>query len=82
MRIEWVSTHEFKPYTTGEITMSGIADRIANLKQLLTDLESDASKTDSGNKAAGTRVRKTLQEVVNESKEIRKAVIEARNNDS
>ena len=31
--------------------MSGIADRIANLKQLLTDLESDATKTDSGNKA-------------------------------
>ena len=62
--------------------MSGIADRIANLKQLLTDLESDATKTDSGTNAAGTRVRKTLQEVVNESKEIRKAVIEARNSDS
>ena len=62
--------------------MSGIADRIANLKQLLTDLESDATKTDSGYNAAGTRVRKTLQEVVNESKEIRKAVIEARNSDS
>ena len=74
-------TRTFKPRTTGELTMSGIADRIANLKQLLTDLESDASKTDTGNKAAGTRVRKTLQEVVNESKEIRKAVIESRNND-
>lgn len=62
--------------------MSDIANRIAILKNLLSDLESDATKTDSGNKAAGTRVRKTLQEVVNESKEIRKAVIEARNNDS
>ena len=75
-------TRTSKPRTTGELTMSGIADRIANLKQLLTDLESDASKTDTGNKAAGTRVRKTLQEVVNESKEIRKAVIESRNSES
>lgn len=62
--------------------MSSISDRIANLKQILTDLEADAIKTDSGNKSAGTRVRKSLQEVVNESKEIRKAVIEARNSDS
>ena len=62
--------------------MSSISDRIANLKQILTDLEADATKTDSGNKSAGTRVRKALQEVVNESKEIRKAVIEARNSDS
>ncbi len=62
--------------------MSSISDRIANLKQILTDLEADAIKTDNGNKSAGTRVRKSLQEVVNESKEIRKAVIEARNSDS
>lgn len=62
--------------------MSSISDRIAALKQTITDLEADAAKVDSGNKAAGTRVRKSLQTIVNESKEIRKAVLEARNEDS
>ena len=61
--------------------MSNIADRIATLKQAILDIEEDATKADSGNKSAGTRVRKSLQEVVNQSKEIRKAVLEARNND-
>ena len=62
--------------------MSGIADKIANLKQLVADLEADAAKVDSGNKSAGTRVRKSLQEVVAQSKEIRKAVLEARTTDA
>lgn len=62
--------------------MSTISDRIAALKQVLTDLESDATKVDSGNKAAGTRVRKSLQDVVAQSKEIRKAVLESRNSES
>ena len=62
--------------------MSNIADRIATLKQVIVDLEADAAKADSGNKSAGTRVRKSLQDVVNQSKEIRKAVLEARNSDS
>ena len=61
--------------------MSSISDRIAALKQTITDLEADAAKVDNGNKAAGTRVRKSLQTIVNESKEIRKAVLEARNED-
>ena len=56
-----------------------ISNRIAELKQTLNDLEADAIKTDNGNKSAGTRVRKTLQEVINSSKELRKAVIELRN---
>lgn len=59
--------------------MSSISDRIATLKQVIADIEADAAKVDSGNKSAGTRVRKSLQEVVNQSKEIRKAVLEARN---
>ncbi len=62
--------------------MSTISDRIATLKQVIADLESDASKVDAGNKAAGTRVRKSLQDVVAQSKEIRKAVLESRNSDS
>tara|TARA_B100000900_G_C20494684_1_gene681083 strand:+ start:874 stop:1062 length:189 start_codon:yes stop_codon:yes gene_type:complete len=62
--------------------MSSISDRIATLKQAIADIEADAAKVDSGNKSAGTRVRKSLQEVVNQSKEIRKAVLEARNAES
>ena len=59
--------------------MSSISDRIATLKQVIADIEADAAKVDSGNKSAGTRVRKSLQEVVTQSKEIRKAVLDARN---
>lgn len=61
--------------------MSSISERIATLKQVIAEIESDATKADSGNRSAGTRVRKSLQEVVNQSKEIRKAVLEARNSD-
>lgn len=74
-----MSYSQFNPFRRH--TMSSISDRIATLKQVIVDLEEDASKADSGNKSAGTRVRKSLQEVVNQSKEIRKAVLDARNSD-
>ena len=48
--------------------------------QQLTEAMSDAEKADSGNKAAGTRVRKTAQFAVNELKNLRKQVLEVRNN--
>jgi hypothetical protein len=59
-----------------------IQTRIAALKDVIAALEADAIKTDNGNKSAGTRVRKALQEVVNTSKEIRKEVLEARTEDN
>jgi hypothetical protein len=59
-----------------------IQTRIAALKDVIAALEADAIKTDNGNKSAGTRVRKALQEVVNTSKEIRKEVLEARNEEN
>ena len=61
--------------------MSTISERIENLSQLLTEAQADAVKSDKGNKAAGTRVRKVMQEVIAECKEVRKAVLEARNSD-
>jgi len=48
--------------------------------QQLTEALSDAEKTDLGNKAAGTRVRKTAQEVGNLLKELRKQVLVVRSN--
>ena len=58
---------------------STISSRITALAQKLTDLNSDAQLAEGGDKSAGTRVRQTLQEVVNESKEIRKEVLNLNN---
>jgi len=59
--------------------MSTISERIQNLSTLLSEAQVDSAKCDKGNKAAGTRVRKLMQEVIAECKEVRKAVLEARN---
>jgi len=47
----------------------------------LTEALADAEKTDAGNKAAGTRVRKAAQGAANALKELRKQVLETRNAD-
>jgi hypothetical protein len=52
---------------------------LQNVVQQLTQAITDAEKTDAGNKAAGTRVRKTAQFAVNELKTLRKQVLEVRN---
>jgi hypothetical protein len=49
--------------------------------QQLTEALVDAEKTDSGNKAAGTRVRKAAQSATNALKDLRKQVLEVRNAD-
>ena len=49
--------------------------------QQLTEALADAERADSGNKAAGTRVRKAAQGAANALKELRKQVIEVRNKD-
>ena len=49
--------------------------------QQLTEALADAEKTDSGNKAAGTRVRKAAQSATNALKDLRKQVLEVRNSD-
>ena len=58
---------------------STISSRITALAQRPTDLNADASLAESGDRSAGTRVRQTLQEAVNESKEIRKEVLNVNN---
>lgn len=54
--------------------------RFAQLKDLVTSLESDFEKFyDKNNNAAGTRVRKGMQELKNLAQEIRVEVQESKN---
>ncbi|MBI1371909.1 MAG: histone H1 [Phycisphaera sp.] len=48
------------------------------LKQIIADAEDDVAKAESGNKAAGTRVRKAMQDIKNAAQDIRKKVLEFR----
>jgi len=47
------------------------------LKALVVQAEPDVAKVDQGNKAAGTRVRKFMQEIKGAAQEIRIKVLEA-----
>ncbi len=51
------------------------------LKTLIHSAEDDVAKARGGNKAAGTRVRKTMQEIKDAAQEVRKAVLEMREGD-
>jgi hypothetical protein len=46
------------------------------LKTLVAEIEDEVNKAQSGNKAAGTRVRKQMQQIKQVAQEIRKAIIE------
>jgi hypothetical protein len=48
------------------------------LKQLVLEAEDDVAKAAGGNKAAGTRVRKKMQEIKSAAQEVRKKVLEGR----
>jgi hypothetical protein len=48
------------------------------LKEVVASAEEDVLKADKGNKAAGTRVRKTMQEVKEAAQDVRKKVLELR----
>lgn len=57
-------------------------DRYAELRDLILSLETDFKKFyEKDNKAAGTRVRKGLQDLKNLSQEIRNEVQEKKNED-
>lgn len=53
-------------------------EEFEHLKQLLKDIEEDMMKAEGGNKAAGTRVRKTMQDVKNTAQAVRQKVLELR----
>jgi len=49
-----------------------------NLKQLIEEAEEDVAKAIGGNKSAGTRVRKKMQDIKNVAQELRKKILEVR----
>jgi len=48
------------------------------LKRLVEEAADDVSKAHGGNKAAGTRVRKKMQEIKSAAQEVRKKILEGR----
>jgi hypothetical protein len=49
-----------------------------NLKTLVAEIEADLSKAEGGNKAAGTRVRKQMQQIKQAAQAVRNKVLEIR----
>ncbi len=49
-----------------------------NLKQLVEEVAEDIYKAAGGNKAAGTRVRKVMQDIKNTAQEVRKQILDIR----
>ena len=48
------------------------------LKTLVTEIEADLNKALTGNKAAGTRVRKRMQEIKKAANSLRSRILEIR----
>ena len=51
------------------------------LKKMVEDAEDDVRRAAGGNKAAGTRVRKTMQDVKNAAQALRVGVLESRHSE-
>lgn len=61
--------------------MENTMSRLEQVKSLMSELEGDLEKFyDKGNKAAGTRARKQLQDLKKLSQEIRLEIQERKNN--
>lgn len=52
------------------------------LKRLVVEAEEDVAKAIGGNKAAGTRVRKKMQEIKSAAQDVRKKILEGREGDA
>ena len=48
------------------------------LKQLVVEAADDVAKAEGGNKAAGTRVRKKMQEIKSAAQAVRQKILEGR----
>jgi tripartite-type tricarboxylate transporter receptor subunit TctC len=52
-----------------------------DLKVLVAEIESDVNKAQGGNKAAGTRVRKQMQQIKQAAQVVRNRILEIRSTD-
>ncbi len=52
------------------------------LKELIEAAADDVAKASGGNKAAGTRVRKSMQDVKEAAQTVRKKILEVRSSES
>jgi len=53
-------------------------EEFEQLKAIIASAEKDVEKVDRGNKAAGTRVRKTMQDVKRQCQVVREAIMQLR----
>jgi hypothetical protein len=49
-----------------------------NLKRMIQAAEDDVQKAAGGNKAAGTRARKAMQDIKNAAQQVREEILKAR----
>lgn len=56
----------------------GCMQDFETLKRLVVEAEEDVAKFEGGNKAAGTRVRKKMQDIKNTAQDVRKKILEDR----
>jgi len=56
-------------------------EEFERLRQLVEAAADDVLKAVGGNKAAGTRVRKTMQDIKNTAQEVRKRVLNIRSSE-
>jgi hypothetical protein len=58
--------------------MEAIMQEYESLKKLVEEADSDIKKAEGGNKAAGTRVRKQMQQIKQAAQIVRNKVLELR----
>lgn len=57
-------------------------DEYRKLKELVDSVEEDILKAEGGNKAAGTRVRKVMQEIKNTAQSVREKILTLRTDEA
>lgn len=72
------SQPRFPAPTLHQIFGENPVQEFETLKQMVNEAEEDIRKAEGGNKAAGTRARKTMQDIKNLAQDIRKKILELR----
>jgi len=57
-------------------------ENVRKIQEVLSNVETDVMKFGSGNKSAGTRIRKAMQEIKVLAQQVRSDVQTAKNNES